>query len=105
MEATSRCRQGGSTGLVVMGGDSFSKGREFESQHHILNGHLLKSTKINEKRDLDNVGFRVIFQPNSLEKFVQDRSVFTRYLYRNKVWVLYLDSVFYFKDSWLHNNI
>ena len=96
---------------MVMGGDSFSKGREFESQHHILNGHLftlicctnciicLKSTKINEKRDLDNVGFRVIFQPNSLEKFVQDRSVFTRYLYRNKVGVLYLDSVFYFKDS------
>ena len=30
----------GSPGLVVMGGDSFSKGREFESQCHILDGHI-----------------------------------------------------------------
>ena len=30
---------GGSPGLVVMGGDSCSKGPEFESRHHILNGH------------------------------------------------------------------
>ena len=27
-------------GLVVMGGDSFSKGREFKSQCHILDGHI-----------------------------------------------------------------
>ena len=26
--------EGGSPGLVVMGGDSCSKGREFESRHH-----------------------------------------------------------------------
>ena len=51
----------GSPGLVVMGGDSHSKGCEFESQHHILDGHFftficcktynvcLKRTKINEK--------------------------------------------------------
>ena len=32
--------QGGSPGLVVMGGDSCSKGREFESQHHILDGYF-----------------------------------------------------------------
>ena len=52
---------GGSPGLVVMGGESCSKGREFESWHHILDGHLftfigckncnlyLKKTKINKK--------------------------------------------------------
>ena len=27
---------------MVMGGDSCAKGREFESQHHILDGHLIK---------------------------------------------------------------
>ena len=32
--------ESGSSGLVVMGGDSCSKSREFESQHHILNGHF-----------------------------------------------------------------
>ena len=31
---------GGSPGLVVMGGDSCSEGRGFESQHHILDGHV-----------------------------------------------------------------
>ena len=31
---------GWSPGLVVMGVDSCSKGREFESQHHILDGHF-----------------------------------------------------------------
>ena len=31
---------GGSPGLVVMGGDSCSKGRKFESRHHILDGHF-----------------------------------------------------------------
>ena len=31
---------GGSPGLVVMGGDSFSKGPGFESQHLILDGHF-----------------------------------------------------------------
>ena len=31
---------GGSPGLLVMGGDSCSKGRELESQHHILEGHF-----------------------------------------------------------------
>ena len=25
---------------MVMGGDSCSKGREFESRHHILDGHF-----------------------------------------------------------------
>ena len=29
-----------SPGLVVMGGDSCSKGREFESGHHIMDGHF-----------------------------------------------------------------
>ena len=32
---------GGSPGLVVIGGDPCSKGCEFESRHHILNGHFL----------------------------------------------------------------
>ena len=27
-------------GLVVMGGDSHSNGREFKSRHHILDGHF-----------------------------------------------------------------
>ena len=31
---------GMSPGLVVMGGDSFSKGRKFESQHRTLDGHF-----------------------------------------------------------------
>ena len=31
---------GGSPGLVVMGDDSCSKGCEFESRCHILDGHL-----------------------------------------------------------------
>ena len=48
----------GSSGVVVMGGDSCSKGCGFESQHHVLNGHfshlfdvklrrLFEKTKIN----------------------------------------------------------
>ena len=52
---------GGSPGLVVMGGDSRSKGRGIESQRRILDGHFftlicckncivcLKRPKINEK--------------------------------------------------------
>ena len=32
-------RFGGSPGLVVMGGDSCSEGRGFESRCHILDGH------------------------------------------------------------------
>ena len=57
--ASLNVKLGGSPGLVVMGGDSRSKGREFESRHHILNGHFcfvvkfynvcLKRPKINEK--------------------------------------------------------
>ena len=52
-----------SHGLVVMGGDSCSKGRGFESRHHIVYGHsftlicfknyndfCLKRPKINNKR-------------------------------------------------------
>ena len=31
---------GGSPGLVVMGGDSCAKSREFESWHHIMDGHF-----------------------------------------------------------------
>ena len=31
---------GGIPGLVVMGGDSWSKGHRFESQHHLLDGHF-----------------------------------------------------------------
>ena len=46
---------------MIMGGDSYSKGREFESRHHILDGPfshyfvvkrlqcLFEKTKINEK--------------------------------------------------------
>ena len=30
---------GGSPALVVMGDDSYSKGCEFESRHHILDAH------------------------------------------------------------------
>ena len=31
------------TGLVVMGGDSCSKGCEFKSRHAILDGHFLRT--------------------------------------------------------------
>ena len=53
--------EGGSPGLVVMGGDSYSEGRGFESRHHILDRHfftficskncnsLFEKTKINKK--------------------------------------------------------
>ena len=59
--AAARRRGGRSPGLVVMGGDSCSKGRESKSQDHILDGHFfiiicwengkfyLKGTKKNEK--------------------------------------------------------
>ena len=30
----------GSPGLVVKGGDSYSGSRGFESQHHVLDGHV-----------------------------------------------------------------
>ena len=32
--------KGGSPGLVVKGGDSYSEGREFESKYQILDGHF-----------------------------------------------------------------
>ena len=52
---------GGSPGQVVMGGDSCSKGCEFESRHHKLDGHFshlfvvnivmwFEKMRINEKR-------------------------------------------------------
>ena len=34
-----KLKKGGSPGLVVMGGDSRSKGRGFESRRRILDGH------------------------------------------------------------------
>ena len=54
---TKQVNQGGSPGLMVMGGDSHSKGRGFESRHRILDGHFftyichvcLKRPKINKK--------------------------------------------------------
>ena len=60
---TKRSR-GGSPGLVVMGGDSCSNGCEFESWHHILDGHFFTyfvvkivmcalKDKINEKEAAD----------------------------------------------------
>ena len=39
-----RSEEGGRPGLVVMGGDSCSKGSEFESRHRILNGHFFTFT-------------------------------------------------------------
>ena len=54
---------GGSPGLVVMGGDTYSEGCGFKSRHCILDGHFftyicckncndvcLKRPKINDKR-------------------------------------------------------
>ena len=40
---------GGSSGLVVKGGDLLSEGREFESRHRILDGHFLKKDSHVEK--------------------------------------------------------
>ena len=55
----SKQKCGGNPGQVVMGGDSCSKGHEFESWHSILDGHFFTylfavkivfvKTKINEK--------------------------------------------------------
>ena len=39
-------RLGGSPGLVVMGGDSCSKGHGFESQRRILDGHFFTVVRI-----------------------------------------------------------
>ena len=36
---------GESPGLVIMGGDSCSRGRKFKSQPHILDGHNIFSHK------------------------------------------------------------
>ena len=36
----SNIKLGGSPGLVVMGGDSHPKGRGFDSQYRILDGHF-----------------------------------------------------------------
>ena len=47
--------QGGSLGLVVMGGDSCSEGRWFESQHHILDekfSHLFFVNIVSLKRQI-----------------------------------------------------
>ena len=60
---------GGSPGLVVMGGESCSKGCEFKSRHHLLDGHfftficykncyVFEKTKINEKR----LGWPIFFK-------------------------------------------
>ena len=59
---TNNCGLGGSSGLVVMGWDSCSKGQGFKSQHCVLDGHFftyicwnffndvcLKRPKINDK--------------------------------------------------------
>ena len=55
------------TGLVVMGGDSCLEGREFESHHHVLDGHfshifvekcsLFEKMKIHKKRPGDGPFF------------------------------------------------
>ena len=45
-DSRSQCHKqilGGSPGLVVMGGASCSEGRGFESQHSLLDGHLVHS--------------------------------------------------------------
>ena len=48
--------RGGSPGLMVMGGGSYTEGRRFESQHHIFSHQYVvkilcwfEETKINEK--------------------------------------------------------
>ena len=63
---------------MVMGGGSCSKGREFESQHNILNGHfshlfvvkivMFETTKINEKEAGDGPFFikRLLQEPTYL---------------------------------------
>ena len=68
---------GGSPGLVVMGRDSSSKGRGFEYQHPILDGHFfgyncckngnddcLKRLKLNEKE----AGLAHLKKPGSKSK-------------------------------------
>ena len=48
---------GGNPGLVVKGGDSCTKGRGFESQHRLLDGHLFQKAKVNEKEAGDGTFF------------------------------------------------
>ena len=66
---------GGSTGLVVMGRDSHSKGHGFESWHHLLDGHFftyiccnlcLKRPKMNEKE----AGVGPFKKKNTLKRFI-----------------------------------
>ena len=64
------CLLGGSPGLVVMGGDSCSKGCEFESQHRMMDRHLFtficckncyvgfEKTKIMEEEADDGLFFK-----------------------------------------------
>ena len=67
--------EGGIPGLVVMGGDRRSTGREFESQHWILDGSfftficckialMLKRRKINEKETREGSIFQVLNRKN-----------------------------------------
>ena len=73
--------KGGSPGLVVMGGDSWSEGRGFKSQLHILDGHFftyicckncndacLERPKINEKE----AGVGPFFYKNKQISFLHD---------------------------------
>ena len=74
---------GGSPGLVVMGGDSCSKGCEFELWHHVQDGHFftficckiciicLKRLKINEKE----AGVGPFFKNNLSRTYVADVQV------------------------------
>ena len=71
---TEKYSMGGSPGLVVLGRDSRSEGRRFESRHHILDAHLftyicckncndvcMKRPKINEKEAGDGPFKKILY--------------------------------------------
>ena len=96
---------GGSTGLVVMGGDSRPRGRGIESQYRILDGHFftlnccknwnvcLKKPKLNDKRGWDCPFFKKCvltylaqpcFRPTFFSRLVK------HYTWRNNYEMLFL---------------
>ena len=114
--------KGGTTGLVVMGGDSYSKGHEFESWHHILDGHFFTYLivvkfvmciwKDENKWKRGRVGpFNITkaklvlsaYQMNTHVKLVQSHKVNWQFLNLYKKHTMYLPSLGYknncFKDK------
>ena len=82
--------KGGSPGLVVMGGGSWSKGREFESQYRMLDGHFFTYLFIvkfvmcvwkDENKWKRGQGWSIFIQVNGLNSTNQDTRMNTHYYF------------------------